>query len=100
MIFDVFIAYTASDFLTSLSEPEQQECRRIILDVLCKDPFPDGVTKVYLPMPYAPGTIGFEHGEFWFAYIFENPSLIRVAAIYWSPDSPLHPVNRLDRHGK
>ncbi len=94
MIFDAVLSQAAEDFLSTLTPAEREECYRVLLDVLCLDPHPDGISKVHLPIPYAPGTIGFAHGQFWFAYVILNAVVIEVAAIFWSPSSPKHPVNQ------
>lgn len=94
MIFDAVLSQTAETFLIDLEPEERADCYDALLDVLCADPYPDGVSKVLLPMPYAPGTIGFSDDQFWFAYVILNAACIGVAAIYWSPSSPKHPVNQ------
>lgn len=94
MTFDVVISQTVEAFLSALTQAEREECYQIILDVLCVDPYPDNISKVYLPVPYKPGTIGFAFGEFWFSYTILNAGYIAVAAIYWNPSSPRHPMNR------
>ncbi len=59
------------------------------LNVLCSDPYPDGISKVALSFfPYQPGAIGFAYGEFWMTYTILNAATIGVASVYWSPDSP------------
>jgi len=99
VIFDAVLSQAAETFLLALEPPEREECYQVLLDVLCLDPYPDGVSKVELPFPYAPGTIGYAHGQFWFAYVILNAACIAVAAIYWSPASPKHPVNQRPRPG-
>ncbi len=94
MTFDAVLSEVAEIFLAALTSTEREECYRILLDALCIDPYPDGVSKVYLPFPYRPGTIGYAQGEFWFAYVILNAAYIGVAAIYWNPASPKHPFHQ------
>ncbi|MFH1560574.1 MAG: hypothetical protein ABID84_04095 [Chloroflexota bacterium] len=93
MTFDAVLSDVAESFLASLSPVEREGFYRV-LDTLCADPYPDNVSKVYLPFPYRPGTIGFSQGEFWVAYVILNAATIAVAQVYWSPDSPRHPLSR------
>lgn len=88
MTFDAVLSATAEGFVSSLSPVDRQAFYRA-LDVLLQDPYPDGVSKVrqdfYL---YRPGTLGFAHGDFWITYSILNPAYIRIASVYWRPDSP------------
>jgi hypothetical protein len=63
------------------------------LNALLSDPYPDGVSKVELPFPYAPGTFGFEYRDFWMAYTFMSPHMLAIAAVFWNPKSPRYPLD-------
>ena len=87
MTFDAVLSDTAESFLAEIGPVERQNFYRA-LDVLLENPYPDGISKVALPFPYRPGTIGFSYGEFWISYAILNAATIGVASVYWSPDSP------------
>ncbi len=93
MAFDALLSRTARSFVDGLARPDRQELDAA-LDALLRDPFPDGVSKVDLPFPYRPGTYGYAAGSFWFAYSFLHSLVLYVAAVYWSRDSPNHPLYR------
>jgi hypothetical protein len=59
--------------------------------MLAFDPFPDGQTKVELPFPYKPGTLGTTFGQFWVAYTLQEQERLVVLTIYWSPESGRNP---------
>lgn len=88
MTFDAVLSATAEGFVSSLSPVDRQAFYRA-LDVLLQDPYPDGVSKILLAFfPYRSGTVGFAHGDFWISYSILNPAYIRIASVYWRPDSP------------
>ena len=92
MIFDAVLSDVATFFLEGLSSEERESFDRVLLDILCVNPHPDGRFKVYLGFPYQPGTIGFANRDFWIAYVIQNAAYIGVASVYWSPYSPKHPL--------
>jgi len=89
--FDALLSKTARSFVDTLGPPYHQEFVAA-LNSLLQDPIPDGVTKVELPFPYRPGTYGYAAGSFWIAYLFLNALVLYIAAVYWSPTSPNHPL--------
>lgn len=48
------------------------------MDVLLGDPAPGGRSKVELPFPYRPGTLGYGFRSFFLTYEFLNPVTISV----------------------
>ena len=89
MIFDVFLSEHAEMFRQGLNAEERDAFETALLDVLCSDPYPDGVSKIALDdFPYQPGTIGFAYGDFWFTYRFHNETTLRVTQAVWRPSSP------------
>ena len=92
MTFDAVLSDTAESFLSSLYHVDREAFYQV-LDTLCADPYPDDASKVELPFPYRPGTIGYSQGGFWIAYVILNAATIAVAQVYWAPDSPKHPMN-------
>lgn len=79
--------------MRSLS-PEQQKAFWQAFEQLLSDPFPDGDTKVPLGgFPYREGTYGATIGGFWITYTFLNAATLAIGAVYWSPDSPHHPMS-------
>ena len=93
MAFDALLSRTARFFVDGLARPRRQEFDAE-LDALLQDPFPDGIAKFELPFPYRPGTYGYATHSLWFAYTFLNPMVLYVAAVYWNPNSPNHPLHR------
>lgn len=92
MALDALISRTARSFVNGLAPPEREEFNAA-LELLLHDPFPDGVYKVALPFPYRPGTYGYAAASFWIAYTFLNSLVLYIATVYWSPDSPNHPLH-------
>lgn len=90
--FDAVFSDTADLFVNHLARDDRKAFHDA-LDALLSDPYPDGVTKVGLPFPYAPGTFGFEYGDFWLAYIFMNPHMLAIAAVFWNAKSPRYPLD-------
>jgi len=90
--FDAVLSDTADLFVNHLARDDRRAFYDA-LDALLSDPYPDGVTKVELPFPYAPGTFGFEYGDFWMAYTFMNPHMLAIAAVFWNPKSPRYPID-------
>lgn len=92
MALDALVSNTARAFVDKLAPPYRQEFRHV-LDGLLGDPLPDGINKIELGFPYRPGTYGYAAGSFWIAYLFLNPMVLYIAAVYWSPSSPNHPLH-------
>jgi hypothetical protein len=90
--FDALISRTARSFVGGLA-PSGREEFEAVLDSLLDNPLPDGIRKVELGFPYRPGIYGFAAGSFWIAYLFLNPHVLYIPAVYWSPDSPNHPLH-------
>ena len=91
MTFDAVVSDTAEMFISRLARDDRQRFYEA-LDVLMSAPHPDGVTKVALPFPYTPGTLGFYYRDFWIAYVFLNALVLGVVAVDWSPRSPRYPL--------
>ena len=91
MAFDALISQTARLFVDGLAAPDREEFE-VALESLLHDPFPDGIHKVELGFPYQLGTYGYAMGSFWIAYLFLNSLVLYIAAVYWSPSSPNHPL--------
>ena len=92
MSFDAVLSDTADTFVNHLARDDRQAFREA-LDVLLSDPFPDGLTKVELPFPFASGTYGFEYEDFWIAYTFMNPYMLAIVAAFWNPKSRRYPID-------
>lgn len=97
MAFDALVSNTARAFVDNLTPPYREEFRHV-LDCLLEDPLPDRINKVELGFPYGPGTYGYAAGSFWMSYLFLNPMVLYIAAVYWSPSSPNHPLHHGASH--
>lgn len=92
MSFDAVLSDTAQLFVDHLARDDRRAFNEA-LDVLLSDPYPDGISKVELPFPYAPGTLGFEYRDFWMAYTFMSSHMLAIAAVFWNPKSPRYPID-------
>jgi len=90
--FDAVLSDTAQLFVDHLARDDRRAFNEA-LDVLLSDPYPDGISKVELPFPYAPGTLGFEYRDFWMAYTFMSSHMLAIAAVFWNPKSLRYPID-------
>jgi hypothetical protein len=90
--YDAVLSDTAQLFVDHLARDDRRAFNEA-LDVLLSDPYPDGISKVELPFPYAPGTFGFEYSDFWIAYTFMSLHMLAIAAVFWNPKSPRYPLD-------
>jgi len=88
--FELVLSRGAEEFLASIAPFEREQLFRG-LTLLALDPFPDGRTKIALPFPHRPGTLGTSFGQFWIAYTLQGHERLVVLTIYWSLDSGRNP---------
>lgn len=92
MSFDAVLSDTAQLFVDHLARDDRRAFNEA-LDVLLSDHYPDGISKVELPFPYTPGTLGFEYRDFWMAYTFMSSHMLAIAAVFWNPKSLRYPID-------
>lgn len=92
MALDALASDTARQFAESLDPAERVQFDAALASLIsAATPFQ--VNRAELPYPFQPGAFGFSSGLFWFAYRFLNAEVLYIAAAFWSPDSPKHPLH-------
>jgi len=84
--FEPALSAHAEAFLASIAPFERVQFFRG-LTLLALNPFPDGKSKVELPFPHRPGTLGTILGAFWVAYSLVGNEQLVIFSIAWSPES-------------
>lgn len=90
MAFEPELSEHAERFLASIRPWEREQFFQG-LSMFIIDPFPDGKTKVEIPFPYKPGTLGTSFGQFWLAYTLRGNERLIVLTVYWSRESGRNP---------
>ena len=93
-LWDVVLRESAENFLDWLLPHDRDDCRRIIVTQLCRNPLPENnpARRYASYYPNQPGTIECAIGLWYFRYRILNANTIEVLSIGISPDNPHHPI--------
>lgn len=90
MAFDAYLTGVARLFLKSLPPEEKDDCIKAILDVLCHQAAVNDPLEKPSPFPSVPGVAERVVGDWYFRYLIENATTLKIATIYYSPNNPKH----------